>query len=99
MADRQGDLEARDGRAESDSASRLVQLRTGDLTEEIRLVASYKGIQKNLLWISLQDDGAVSIGFLGQPLVFAASRVSVNLKMEFENLAVWTCGQLIPPLR
>ena len=40
------------------------------MTEEIRLVASYKGIRKNLLWISLQDDGAVSIGFLGQPLVF-----------------------------
>src|SRR5262249_3328922 len=42
------------------------------MAEEIRLVVKYKDKEKNLLWISLQDDGSVSVGLLGQTLVFDA---------------------------
>lgn len=50
------------------------------MAEEIRLVVRYKDTQKNLLWISLQDDGSVSVGLLGQTLVFDAFTSKVELE-------------------
>ena len=60
----------------------MVQLTTHEdrLAEEIRLVVRYKDTQKNLLWISLQDDGSVSVGLLGQTHVFDAFTSTLELE-------------------
>jgi hypothetical protein len=39
------------------------------MSQEVRLVIEHREVTRNLLWISLQDDGGISIGFLDQPLV------------------------------
>jgi hypothetical protein len=40
------------------------------MSEEIRLLIEHAGVRRNLIWISLQDDGAISVGFLDRPFVF-----------------------------
>jgi hypothetical protein len=36
---------------------------------EVRLTVGYAGVQRNVLWISLQEDGSISVGFIDQNVI------------------------------
>lgn len=56
------------------------------MSEEVRLILEYNGIQKNLLWMSFQDDDAISLGFLDQAFVFPGFTSERELEDEKENI-------------
>jgi hypothetical protein len=39
------------------------------MSKEIRIVVDHNDVRRNLLWISLQDDGSLSVGFLGARII------------------------------